>query len=471
MRRTNIFRNVGLLVILSGTIIVSGSLVNLSAESVMDYDAYSAADIDSPVTVDCYVQAKQEWWEDNSVLGTDTATIYAQDENGGYFLYDIPCSKETYEKLTEGIKIHVTGYKSEWAGEIEIVADDNLTEIEILDDDTYVADACDITGCLDDEDAMVQYMNQKVAFTGMTIMPAAEDSDAGYLYGWDGSGSEGDDLYFKASKDGSSYTFVVESYLCGPETDVYKLVKELQPGDLVDLEGFLYWYEGPQPHIVSVTVQSEASIISTQVGEETEAVEPIEEVEEITEVPETEAPETEASRPKREHDFKSFDFGMSQDDIEAVEGIPDQTGNMSDTNAHYIAYEDKSLCAKSAVLAYYFTDDDQFFQARYILTEKHSVDSLFIDDYKTIRNALTSTFGEPLWDYENWDTDSHKDYYKGDEGRALNYGYLSYLTWYLMDGLDITMDMSADNFDISTTVNFSSTNIKPGEKDFSDTDF
>ena len=43
--------------------------------------------------------------------------------------------------------------------------------------------------------------------------------------------------------------------LCGPDTDVYKAVKELKVGDVVDLEGFLYWYEGPNPHITAVTVQ------------------------------------------------------------------------------------------------------------------------------------------------------------------------------------------------------------------------
>ena len=26
-------------------------------------------------------------------------------------------------------------------------------------------------------------------------------------------------------------------------------------GDTVDVEGFLYWYEGPQPHITSITVK------------------------------------------------------------------------------------------------------------------------------------------------------------------------------------------------------------------------
>ena len=75
------------------------------------------------------------------------------------------------------------------------------------------------------------------------------------MYGWDGSGSEGDDLYFNAAKDGKVYTFVVESYLCGPDSDVYKAVKELKAGDTIDMEGFLYWYEGMQPHITSVTVK------------------------------------------------------------------------------------------------------------------------------------------------------------------------------------------------------------------------
>ena len=48
-----------------------------------------------------------------------------------------------------------------------------------------------------------------------------------YLYNYDGSGEEGDDLYFRASKDGNTYTFTVESYLCDKDSDVYKAVKEL----------------------------------------------------------------------------------------------------------------------------------------------------------------------------------------------------------------------------------------------------
>ena len=69
------------------------------------------------------------------------------------------------------------------------------------------------------------------------------------------SGSEGDDLYFNVSSNGETYTFLVESYLCDKDSDVYKAVKNLQIGDTIDAEGFLYWYEGVNPHITAITVK------------------------------------------------------------------------------------------------------------------------------------------------------------------------------------------------------------------------
>ena len=83
----------------------------------------------------------------------------------------------------------------------------------------------------------------------------ANGNEVAYLYKWDGSGSEGDDLYFNASVNGETFTFTVESYLCGADTEVYKTVKNLEIGQKVDMEGFLYWYEGANPHITKVTVK------------------------------------------------------------------------------------------------------------------------------------------------------------------------------------------------------------------------
>jgi hypothetical protein len=95
-----------------------------------------------------------------------------------------------------------------------------------------------------------------VIFKGLTV-EASNDEGAAFLYGWDGSGEAGtdSDLYFKASVGGNTYTFVIEYYLTGADSDAYKAVQGLKVGDTIDLEGFLYWYEGAQPHITTVTVK------------------------------------------------------------------------------------------------------------------------------------------------------------------------------------------------------------------------
>ena len=212
---------------------------------VMTYEEFDAAEIDTPVTVETYVQAKQSWWE-------GAATIYTQAEDGAYLIYGMGCTEEEYAKLVPGTKIKVAGYKSEWSGEIEIT--DAIYEIE--EGEAFIAEPTDVTEFLGTDD-LAKYMNQYVSFTGMTVEAAGKDdagNDVAFLYNWDGSGEEGNDLYFNVSKDGKTYTFTVESYLTGADTDVYQAVKAFEIGQTVDLTGFLYWYEGANPHITSVKV-------------------------------------------------------------------------------------------------------------------------------------------------------------------------------------------------------------------------
>lgn len=216
------------------------------SEGVMTYDEYMAAELDTQVVVETYVQAKQSWWEDK-------ATVYLQDQDGGYFAYNMACSEEDYEKLTEGTCIRVTGFKSEWSGEVEIMD----ATFEFVDGaDTFVSMPLDVTELLG-TDELIYSQNQRVAFKGLTVEAAGQDesgNDVAFLYNWDGSGTDGDDLYFNVSYNGETYTFTVESYLCDNTTEVYNAVKNLQIGQTIDAEGFLYWYEGVNPHITSVTV-------------------------------------------------------------------------------------------------------------------------------------------------------------------------------------------------------------------------
>ena len=218
--------------------------IHAKSEGVMSYEEYSAAALDSEVTIEAFVQAKQSWWQDQ-------ATVYAQDKDGAYFLYNMACSEADFAKLEKGTKIKVKGYKAEWSGEVEIVD----ATFEIMEGN-WVAEAMDASALLGTDD-LVKHQNKFVSFKGLTVEPSVDASgnEVAYLYKWDGSGQDGDDLYFNVSINGNTYNFTVESYLCDSSTDVYAAVKALEIGQTVDMEGFLYWYEGPNPHITSVTVK------------------------------------------------------------------------------------------------------------------------------------------------------------------------------------------------------------------------
>ena len=215
------------------------------AEEAVSYADYAAAELDTEVTIEASVQAHQSWWDGK-------VTIYAADEDGAYFLYEVPCSEEDAEKLVPGTKFKATGFKSEWSGEVELA---DISAFEILEGEGYIAEPVDVTELLG-KDELAEKMNQLVAFKGMTVEPSTiegDETEYAFLYNWDGSGEDGNDLYFNVSKDGATYNFTVESYLCGPGTDVYEAVKALNVGDVVDLEGFLYWYNGANPHITAVS--------------------------------------------------------------------------------------------------------------------------------------------------------------------------------------------------------------------------
>jgi len=215
---------------------------DVKGEGVMTYAEYAAAALDTEVTIEAYVQAKQSWW-DNKV------TVYTQDKDGAYFIYEMACSEEDNAKLVPGTKIKVKGYKGEWAGEVEIMD----ATFEILEGN-WVAEALDATALLASED-LIKHQNEFVSFKGMTV-EASTDANGNavpFLYNYDGSGEQGEDIYFNASVNGQTYTFTLEKYLTGADTEVYKTAEALQIGDVIDMEGFLYWYEGPNPHITAIT--------------------------------------------------------------------------------------------------------------------------------------------------------------------------------------------------------------------------
>ena len=221
---------------------ISNEDILAKGEGVMTYAEFDAAEVDDAVVIEAYLQGKQAY---SAEYGN--TSLYLQDADGAYFVYRIACTQEEYDAMELGRKLRISGFKSEWAGEVEIV--DASFEPVV---GAFEFQPENVTALLG-TDELITRQNKLVAIKGAEL--AESDGGAPWLYGWDGSGAEGSDLYFNVIVNGEPYSFVVESDLCGPGTEVYETVKTLQVGDKIDLVGFLYWYEGPNPHIVSVTVK------------------------------------------------------------------------------------------------------------------------------------------------------------------------------------------------------------------------
>ena len=204
---------------------------DVKSEGVMTYAEYIAADMDAAVVIEAYVQATQSWWENK-------ITVYAQDKDGAYFIYELACSEADAAKLVPGTKIKVTGYKGAWADEIEIM---DATFEFCTDGKTYIAEPVDATAWLG-TDELIKHQNELAIFKGMTVESIEFKN-----------GEPGDDIYVKLSKDGAEYSFCIERYLTAPDTDVYAAVSALKAGDVIDVTGFIYWYNGVNTHITGVS--------------------------------------------------------------------------------------------------------------------------------------------------------------------------------------------------------------------------
>ncbi|MBP5343450.1 hypothetical protein J6Y73_05965, partial [bacterium] len=69
------------------------------SSSVMSYQEYVAAELESEVCIEAYVQAHQSWWSDN---GKGVVSVYLQDEDGGYFAYNLESTEANAALLTTG---------------------------------------------------------------------------------------------------------------------------------------------------------------------------------------------------------------------------------------------------------------------------------------------------------------------------------------------------------------------------------
>ena len=198
---------------------------NAKSEDAMTHAEFMAAAVDAEVTIEAFVQAKQSWWQNEAV-------VYLQDGTGGYYVYKLPCTEAEFNALAIGTKVQVKGVKAFWGGMNEVM---NVSDWKVIEGDTWVASATDITAKLADKDALVAYTCMLVKVSDVTIVSVSKSSN-------------NNDMYVTFEKGGAQYSVTVEEYLTAPSTDFYAAVEALVAGDVVDLEGFVQWWGDEAPY-------------------------------------------------------------------------------------------------------------------------------------------------------------------------------------------------------------------------------
>ena len=215
----------------------------------MTYAEYMAASNDAKVLIEGYLQC----YAYN--FGFKRVNMFLQDDDGAYYVYMAVCDDEKAAQLSPGVKVRVSGVKGSYAGEVEIQEQGTF---EVLSE-KKIYEPTDVTSLLGDEKSLEKMMNRKISVKDLTVLESYDKEDRVFasLYKWDGSGKagEGDDIYFSASNQDNPSLFVIESDENPEGSAVYDAALGLAVGDVIDLDGYMYWYNGPNIHVNSIKVK------------------------------------------------------------------------------------------------------------------------------------------------------------------------------------------------------------------------
>lgn len=217
---------------------------NAKDEGVLTYSQFIDLEAGKEVVIEGFLQAKYDFSE-----SFNNTCLFLADGDGAYFVYRYGCTAEDYAKLEIGAKLKVSGTKAIYSGEVEV---SDVTAVEVVGTDKYVADVLDVTASLGSE-ALINNMNKLVSVKGAEVVASKlEDKDVAFLYKWNGAGAQGDDIYFNIKVGEATYTFVVESDFMNKDSAAYKAAEALKIGDKIDIEGALYWYNGVQIQVTAI---------------------------------------------------------------------------------------------------------------------------------------------------------------------------------------------------------------------------
>jgi hypothetical protein len=155
-----------------------------------------------------------------------------------------------------------------------------------------------------------------------------------------------------------------------------------------------------------------------------------------------------------EPDFRNVKWKMNKDQLKLKE-----TGRFSLEYNNTMVYENVEAGGYESLLYYDFNEEEELYQASYLLTHEYENATSYISDYKDLKEKLTNLYGEPVRDEEVWLNKMWKDR-RSEWGMAIRSGHLIYTAIWETEDTLITMYLMGEDFDHSFAVVYRAKEVK-----------
>ena len=233
---------------------LTGSIISTLEVKSVDRDDFIKDDLKkgTPIVLTAYIQ----YFEYDG----KTVDIFMQDEDGGYFTYGLTVTEDEYNAFNNHLykEITILGEKDKVNGFFELSSISEWYFSNPKGDREFRATPYDITSIVTDYDAMSTHQGELITLDcTVELCRDEENNPCAFLYKYNGTGRAGDDLYIHITEK-SGIELVVETDVFKDGSELYEYVENnLQVGDKITVVGYLWWYNGPQPHIISLVPQGE----------------------------------------------------------------------------------------------------------------------------------------------------------------------------------------------------------------------
>lgn len=216
--------------------------------------------------------------------------------------------------------------------------------------------------------------------------------------------------------------------------------------------GFRFgWMNGFSINIVSIEILPEEKIgqIASEEGAKT-----LEDIQKIESTP----------IPLSKTGFRQTLWGMSKEQVrlkETAELIKEQKGDGATSGLDILMFK-SNINGLNCIIGYYFANN-RLTRARYLITEEHTNNNSYIDDFNQMKSGLSSKYGKPERDQLLWTNNLYKD--NPDEyGMAVSAGHLKYVAEWYPEESAIQLLLTGDNFKITLWVEYAGIAFKVYEK-------